>query len=286
MKTILKMGLLTYFLCFLAFVGGGSFLIKDFLNLFGAPVQVYEKAIEITYMMIPAMFLRGVNDIFKSFYSCQDHYDLLGSLYTINFFLFYSYSFMIVGPMFNLGLIGYALSITIGELGAFLVSMYFYYRKMKSKIRNCKTRTSVFRNLPWFIIESAKCSLVQVPAWIVYDSILYFISRTHNNIQISIFTILTSLECGLTLCLFGLVSYCISRINFQLGIKDFKAALDLSRYYFIVNSFVVLVLVAIIEGFLFVGSFFCSKEAMNEFEKILVIFPLYLWQFIVLGYVY
>jgi MatE len=217
MYLMYKQSILIIIVYFLVIITPLAFFFESFLyNIVGANPRVAEVSQKLVIYCLPALFIRSLTDLFKSYANAQEIIQELGYFTLINLAIVPFYSYLFINKL-NLGSLAYGLCLFTYECGNIIIAVVVskYYM-----IAECKTTTiSISHKFGWFLCESAKNSATVLHIFLAYESVTLIISQLHDDAQLGAYTILVTLGEAIRLIAKGFSIYGRTEVNKFIG-KD------------------------------------------------------------------
>lgn len=178
------------------------------------------KTVLMMLILMPAMLIRQVGEVFKSLYKGLGIFMKLSVAINIIFVIFLVIAFLTM-EVFNLGLVGYAISLTSFTTMTLVVCLsFFFFSRTKTELRNNKF--GLFTNLGWLFWEGVKGLVPYLLSWVVNELMIVPISLMHSQTQLTAFAVVFVVPNIVFCILNGFTIYLLNQLNAALAKKQFK----------------------------------------------------------------
>jgi Na+-driven multidrug efflux pump len=204
-----------------------SFLVKKFLiKVMHTNTLTADYAQQLIFFCLPALFVRGITDTFKSYAQAQDIIAQVGYYTLINLVCVPFYTYLLIYKL-ELGPFGYGLSLLIYEFGSSIVALVVFKKLIHEDTKS--TTLSVTLKFRWFACQVLKNFLTVFHIYMAYESVIFILTSLHDEAQIGAYTIMFSLTDMLRDFSNGFSIFGKVETNKLLGKKEYQKS---KRLYF------------------------------------------------------
>lgn len=255
MNLYFRQSILTGIIFFFTVTCIPAYFIEVFFPILGVTPELGYHVKSLIWFSLPAMFVRVFNDNFKTFLQNQGKLKLVGFYSILNIIPFIGTAYYLI-YIENLGAVGIGLSLLQFETLSFLCMLKIYNDKIPTKFK--LDQIPVTRELPKYIKQAIKLTLVDWYAYIVWDFMNVIVGWIGNTYQLACYSLNYNILLVNFSLLYGVNIFTRTQFNYFIGLKNLKILREvfqkLKLQVMVNGALLILLDFTIIMGIIYLGN--------------------------------